>query len=411
MVAFTATQIPGIAGRKYPKELSGKLYPEGIPIYPEEELAELIKKYKVDEVVFAYSDVSHEYVMHKASLALSNGADFVLLGPKSTMLKSSKPVISVTAVRTGSGKSQTTRRVAKILKDKGKKVAIIRHPMPYGVLRNQICERFASYDDLEKNKVTIEEREEYEPHIRNGFIVFAGVDYEKILRQAEKEADVIVFDGGNNDFSFIKSDLYIVIADPLRPGHELSYHPGETNLRLADVVIINKVDSAKKEDVQTVIENTKSVNPNAKIILANSPVTVDKPEIIRNKSVIVVEDGPTLTHGGMPFGAGTVIAKKLNCKIIDARKHAVGSIKEIYKKFPHLKNELPAMGYSKKQIKELEITINDAQCDAVIDATPVDISKILEINKPIADVSYELEEIGKPKLPELVSRVSRSKQD
>lgn len=404
VIAFTATQIPGISGRIYPKELSGSLHPNGVPIYPEEKLPELIKKFKVDQVVFAYSDVSHEYVMHKASIALANGADFVLLGPNSTMLKSSKPVISVTAVRTGSGKSQVTRKIAKILKSRGKRVVVIRHPMPYGDLKKQIVQRFATYEDLDWYNATIEEREEYEPHIDNGIVVYAGVDYEKILRRAEKEADVIIWDGGNNDFSFLKSNLYIVVVDPHRAGHELTYHPGETNLRMADVVIVNKIDSAKESDIQQVIQNTKLVNPKAKIILAKSTVTVDKPELIKGKSVLVVEDGPTLTHGGMPYGAGTVAARRYNCKIVDARKHAVGSIKEIYKKYTHLTKELPAMGYSKKQIRELEKTINSTKCDAVIDATPVTLPKLMKINKPVVQVNYELEEVGKLNLEKMLGR-------
>lgn len=394
VIAFTATQIPGISGRKYPRELAGKLYPKGIPIYSEEKLSWLIKKFKVDEVVFAYSDVTHEYVMHKASIALANGADFVLLGPDSTMLHSSKPVISVCAVRTGSGKSQVSRKIAKILKSKGKRVVVIRHPMPYGDLKKQAVQRFATYKDLDKNKCTIEEREEYEPHINSGIVVYAGVDYEKILRRAEKEADAIIWDGGNNDFSFIESDLYIVVADPHRAGHELLYHPGETNLRMADVVIINKIDSAEKEDIKKVIINTKSVNPKAEIILAKSVVTVDYPSLIKGKSVLVVEDGPTLTHGGMPYGAGTVAAKKYGCRIVDARKYAVGSIKDLYKKYAHLKKELPAMGYSTKQAEELAKTINAAKCDAVIDATPVTLPKIIKINKPVVQVDYELQEVG-----------------
>lgn len=402
VVAFTATQIPGISGRMYPKELAGNLYPNGIPVYPEEKLSKLIKKYKVDIVALSYSDLSHNEVMHKASIALANGADFVLLGPNSTMLKSSKPVISVTAVRTGSGKSQVTRKIALILKKKGKKVAILRHPMPYGDLRKQICQRFATYEDLDKHNASIEEREEYEPHINNGFVVYAGVDYEKILRQAEKEASVILWDGGNNDLSFIKSDLYIVVVDPHRAGHELTYHPGEANLRMADVVIVNKIDSAKKSDIRQVIKNTKSVNPKAKIILGKSVVTVDKPELIKNKKVLLVEDGPTLTHGGMPYGAGTIAARKYNCQVIDAREYAVGSIKEVYKKYPHLSKELPAMGYSKKQIKELERTINSAKCDAVIDASPVTLPKIMKINKPVVQVNYELQEVGKLNLEKVL---------
>ncbi len=404
VIAFTATQIPGIEKRVYPKELAGRLYPKGIPIYPEERLPELIKKFKIDQVVFAYSDVTHEYVMHKASIALSNGADFVLLGPDSTMLKSSKPVISVTAVRTGSGKSQVTRKIAKILKSRGKKVVIIRHPMPYGDLRKQICQRFASYRDLDKYNTTIEEREEYEPHIANGVIVYAGVDYEKILRETEKEADVIIWDGGNNDFSFIKSNLYIVVVDPHRAGHELKYHPGETNLRMADVVIVNKIDSARRPSIRQVIKNIKSSNSKTKIILAKSVVTVDKPELITRKQVLVVEDGPTLTHGGMPYGAGTVAARKYKCKIVDARRYAIGFIKDIYKKYTHLTKELPAMGYSKKQVKELEKTINRAKCDAVIDATPVTLPRIMKINKPVVQVNYELQEVGKPNLQDILKK-------
>ena len=404
VVAFTATQIPGIAGKIYPKELAGVLYPNGIHIYPEEKLPELIKKFNVDQVVFSYSDVSHEYVMHKASIALSNGSDFILLGPNSTMLKSSKPVISVTAVRTGSGKSQVTRKIAKILKAKGKRVVVIRHPMPYGDLKKQTVQRFATYNDLDWYNATIEEREEYEPHIQNGIVVYAGVDYEKILRRAEKEADIILWDGGNNDLSFIKSDLYIVVVDPHRAGHELTYHPGETNLRMANVVIVNKIDSAKENDIQKVIQNAESVNPKAKIILAKSTVTVDKPELIKGKNVLVGEDGPTLTHGGMPYGAGTVASQKYNCKIIDARKYAVGSIKEVYKKYSHLTKELPAMGYNKQQVKELEKTINSAECDAVIDATPVTLPKLMKINKPVVQVNYELQEVGKLNLEKVLIR-------
>ncbi len=404
VVAFTAAQIPDIAGRKYPKELAGRLYPKGIPIYAEEELPELIKKLGANQVVFAYSDVSHEYVMHKASAVMANGADFILLGPDSTMLKSSKPVISVCAVRTGAGKSQVSRKIAKMLINRGKKVAVIRHPMPYGNLKDQAVQRFANYEDLKKHSVTIEEREEYEPHIDNGIVVYAGVDYEKILRQAEKEADIIIWDGGNNDFSFIRSDLYVVVADPHRAGHELAYHPGETNLRMADVMIVNKVDSAKKQDIKTVTGNIRFANPKAKIILAKSVVSVDKPELIRGRRVLVVEDGPTLTHGGMPYGAGTVAAGRYSCKLVDARKHAVGSVKGVYKKYPHLKNELPAMGYSEKQVKELEATINAAKCDAVIDATPVNLSKLIKISKPIANVTYELGDEAAAELMKLLPK-------
>jgi predicted GTPase len=374
-------------------ELAGALYPDGIPIYAEAELSGLIKKLGVNQVVFAYSDVTHEYVMHKASLVLANGADFILLGPGS-MLKSTKPVISVTAVRTGAGKSQVTRKITKLLKKRGKKVFVIRHPMPYGNLADEVCQRFATFEDLDNNKATIEEREEYEPHIENGIIVYTGVDYEVILRAAEKEAEVIIWDGGNNDFSFYQSKLYIVVADPLRAGQELHYHPGETNLRMADVVIVNKVDSAKQADIELVVNNIKATNPAARIIMAESPVTVDKPELIEGKSVLVVENGPTLTHGGMTYGAGTITANKYHARIIDAREYAVGSLKKIYQDFPHLRKELPAMGYSEKQVKELEETINAAKCDAVIDASPVKLSRIIKINKPVVQVSYELQEIG-----------------
>lgn len=405
VVAFTATQIPGITERRYPVELAGALYPNGIPIFAESELPGLIKKLAVNQVVFAYSDVSHEYVMHKASLVLSCGADFVLLGPGSTMLKSTKPVISVTAVRTGAGKSQVTRKITKILKRRGKKVVVIRHPMPYANLAEEICQRFATFEDLDRNKTTIEEREEYEPHIENGVVVYAGVDYEVILRAAEKEADVIVWDGGNNDFSFYKSNLYIVVADPLRAGQELHYHPGETNLRMADVVIVNKVDSAEKSAVAQVVENIKATNPAARIILAESPVTVDRPELIEGKSVLVVEDGPTLTHGGMPYGAGTIAANKHHARIIDAREYAVGSLKKVYQDFPHLQKELPAMGYSEKQVKELEETINAAKCDAVIDATPVTLPRLFKINKPVVQVSYELQEVGDLDLEKVLTGV------
>lgn len=404
VVAFTAAQIPGIENRVFPKELAGKYYDSDIPIYSEEKLSEIIRRFKVDQVVFSYSDVSHEYVMHKASEVLANGADFVLLGPNSTMLSSSKPVISVTAVRTGAGKSQVTRKIARILKESGKRVVVIRHPMPYGDLKKQVVQRFATFGDLDWYNATLEEREEYEPHIRNGIIVYAGVDYEKILRRAEMEADVIVWDGGNNDVSFIRSDLYIVVVDPHRAGHELVYHPGEANLRMADVVIVNKIDSAEKSDVLRVIENTKSVNPKAKIILANSVVAVGEPKLITGKRVLVIEDGPTLTHGGMPYGAGTVAARKYGCKIINAQKSAVGSIKEVYKKFKHLTNELPAMGYSKWQVNELEKTINSAKCEAVVDATPANLTKIMKINKPVVQVDYELEETGKLSLEKVLRK-------
>ena len=395
VVAFTATQIPGIEGRNYPVELAGSKYSNGIPIYPEEELPKLIRQHDVDQVVFAYSDVSHEYVMHKASIALASGADFRLMGPKTTMLKAEVPVVSVCAVRTGSGKSQTSRQAAKILKSKGLRVAAIRHPMPYGDLRKQVWERFASYEDLDRYECTIEEREEYEPHIDNGIIVYAGVDYEKILREAEKEADVIVWDGGNNDMPFYKPDLSIVVADPHRAGHELAYHPGETNLRMANVVIINKVDTADPQKVVQVKENIKLVNPNATVLEAASPITGDNPDAIKGKRVLVIEDGPTLTHGGMPYGAGTVFAKKFGAgEIVDPKPYAVGSIKEAYKKYTHLGPLLPALGYGEKQVAELKETIDHTPCDVVVIGTPIDLRRVMTINKPTVRVKYELKVLG-----------------
>lgn len=395
VVAFTATQIPGIEGRSYPTELAGPKYPKGIPIYPEENLPKLIKEHDVDEVVFAYSDVSHEYIMHKASIALANGTDFRLMGPKTTMLKAKVPVVSVCAVRTGSGKSQTSRQVAKILKGKGLSVAAIRHPMPYGDLRKQIWERFASYEDLDKYECTIEEREEYEPHIDNGIIVYAGVDYGKILKEAEKEADVIVWDGGNNDWSFYKPDLNIVVADPHRAGNELTYHPGETNLRMADVIIINKVDTADPEKVKQVKENIKMVNANATVLEAASPITADKPEAIKGKRVLVIEDGPTITHGNMPYGAGMIFAKKFGAAtIVDPRPYAVGSIKEAFKKYPHLGAILPALGYSEKQVAELKETIDHTPCDVVVIGTPIDLRRVVTIKQPTVRVNYELKVLG-----------------
>lgn len=403
VVAFTATQIPGIEGRKYPTELAGPNYPNGISIYPEEDLAKLIKQYNVDRVVFAYSDVSHEYVMHKASHVLANGADFWLMGPKTTMLKSKVPVVSVCAVRTGSGKSQTSRQVAKILKSKGLRVAAIRHPMPYGDLREQIWERFASYEDLDKYNCTIEEREEYEPHIDNGIIVYAGVDYQKILTEAEKEADVIVWDGGNNDWSFYVPDLNIIVADPHRAGHELLYYPGETNLRMADVIIINKIDTADPEKVKQVEENIKMVNPKATVLRAESPISADGPEAVRGKRVLVIEDGPTITHGGMPYGAGTVFAKKFGAReLVDPRPYAVGSIKEAYKKYPHLGAVLPALGYGGKQVAELKKTIDDTPCDIVVIGTPIDLRRIISIKQPTVRVKYDLKVLGPISLEQIL---------
>ena len=395
VIGFTATQIPNIEGRKYPKELAGELYPDGIPIFPENELTSLIKDKNVEFVVFSYSDVSHTYVMHKASEVLAAGAHYLLLGSKDTMLKSKKPIIAICAVRTGSGKSQTTRRVTDILAAHGKKVVVIRHPMPYGDLKEQIVQRFSKYEDLEKHKCTIEEREEYEPHIEKGIVVYAGVDYEKILREAENEADIILWDGGNNDIPFYKPDLHIVVLDPLRAGHELLYHPGETNLRMCDVAIINKIDSAKKADVEKVRKNIKDVNPDATIIEANSPVSVDKPDLIKDKKVLVIEDGPTLTHGGMSYGAGFVAAERAGVQaVVDPRPFAVRTIKETFNKYPQTGKILPAMGYGEEQIKDLEETINSSPVDAVIIATPIDLSKLIKINKPSVRVKYKLEERG-----------------
>ncbi|MFQ5758755.1 MAG: cyclic 2,3-diphosphoglycerate synthase [Candidatus Bathyarchaeia archaeon] len=403
VVAFTATQIPGIEKREYPPELAGSNYPQGIPIYSEEELPRLIREYDVDEVVFAYSDVSHEHVMHRASMALACGADFRLMGPSTTMLKAKVPVVSVCAVRTGSGKSQTSRRVCKILKKLGFNVVVVRHPMPYGDLRKQICQRFASLEDLDKYECTIEEREEYEPHINNGIVVYAGVDYEKILKEAEKEADIIVWDGGNNDIPFYTPDLHIVVADPHRPGHELAYHPGETNIRMADVVIINKVNTADAENVEAVRRNIKTVNPDAIIVKAASPITVDDSKLVKGKKVLVIEDGPTLTHGNMAYGAGTIAAKRLKAsEILDPHPYAVGSIKAAFKEYERLGALLPAMGYGREQIRELEETINAAPCDVVVIGTPVDLRRVLNMNKPAVRVTYELQELSKPDLEDIL---------
>ena len=403
VVAFTATQIPDIEGRTYPAQLAGKLYPKGIPIYAETDLLKLIKDLKVDQVVFAYSDVTHEYVMHKASLVLAAGADFRLMGEKATQIKSSKPVVSVCAVRTGSGKSQTTRRVSLILRGMGYKVAAIRHPMPYGNLICQEVQRFADYDDLDEYECTIEEREEYEPHIDNGVIVYAGVDYEKILRQAEKEVDIILWDGGNNDFPFYVSDLQIVVADPHRPGHEVSYHPGETNARSADVFVINKVDTADAENVIKVRENLRLLNPKATVIEAASPLFVDDPDAIRGKRVLVIEDGPTLTHGEMAYGAGYVAARRFGAaEIVDPRPFAVNSIAATYQKYPKTGPILPAMGYGEAQTRDLEATINASDVDMVIVGTPIDLTRIIKINKPAQRVRYELQEIGQPTLEDIL---------
>ena len=403
VAAFTATQIPNIEGRKYPPELAGPNYPEGIPIYPEAELTQLIGDLGIEQVVFAYSDVPHEYVMHKASQVLAAGADFQLMGHSKTQLKSNKPVVAVCAVRTGSGKSQTTRRVSILLRDMGFKVAAIRHPMPYGNLVAQAVQRFAAYEDLDKHDCTIEEREEYEPHIDNGVLVYAGVDYERILRQAEEEVDIILWDGGNNDLPFYTPDLHIVVADPHRPGHELTYHPGETNARSADVFVINKVDTAAAEDVMAVRKNLHQLNPSAVIIEAASPLFVDDPSAIRNKRVLVVEDGPTLTHGEMAYGAGWVAARRFGAaEIVDPRPYAVGSILETYRKYPTTGEILPAMGYGDGMMRELEQTINNAEVDMVVIGTPINLAGLLKINKPSQRVRYELQEIGQPTLAEIL---------
>ncbi len=401
--AFTATQIPDIADRKYPAVLAGKLYPEGIPIYPEENLTSLIKEHEVDEVFFSYSDVSHEYIMHKASEVLAAGASFALLGPKETMIKSRRPLISVCAVRTGSGKSQTTRKIGFLLKEKGKKVVVIRHPMPYGDLAQQRVQRFASYQDMTEQECTIEEMEEYEPHIKNNIVVYAGIDYAAILDQAEKEADIILWDGGNNDFPFYEADLEIVVADPHRPGHELLYHPGETNFRRADVIIINKMDSAERQNVERVVENIKRFNPEAAIIRANSSIFIQDGQDISGKKVLVIEDGPTLTHGEMSYGAGVIAATKYGAsQIVDPRPFAVGSIKKTFEKYTHLNRVLPALGYDQEQIAELAQTIDKADCDLVVGATPIDLSRLIQTNKRILRVTYELEEIGSPNLEEVL---------
>ncbi|MDY6873807.1 MAG: cyclic 2,3-diphosphoglycerate synthase [Chloroflexota bacterium] len=405
VVAFTATQIPNIEGRKYPAALAGGLYPAGIPIYPETELERLIKEENVDQVLFAYSDVPDEYVMHKAALVNAAGADFRLMGTENTQIKSTKPVVAVCAVRTGSGKSQTTRRVSLILRDMGYKVAAIRHPMPYGDLVKQKVQRFADYSDLDKHECTIEEREEYEPHLDNGVIVYAGVDYEAILREAEKEVDIILWDGGNNDFPFYVSDLLIVVADPHRPGHEMRYYPGETNVRMADVFVINKVDTANPEDVITVRNNLYSLNPDAQVIEGASPLFVDDPDAIRGKRVLVVEDGPTLTHGEMAYGAGFVAARRFGAgEIVDPRPYAVDSIQATYEKYPDTGTILPAMGYGADMMHDLEETINQADVDLVVSGTPIDLTRIIKINKPLQRVRYELQEIGEPTLKSILSK-------
>ncbi len=405
VVAFTATQIPGIAGRRYPAALAGPAYPDGIEIVPEEELERVVRERGVDEVVFAYSDVSHEQVMHAASRALAAGADFSLLGPKRTMLGSSRPVVAVCAVRTGCGKSQTSRAVASLLEAQGLRVVVIRHPMPYGDLAAQAVQRFETYADLDRHETTIEEREEYEPHLDAGRIVYAGVDYERILRAAEAEADVVLWDGGNNDLPFYRPDLHIVVADPLRPGHELKYHPGEANLRSADVVVINKIDSAEPDALETVRRSIAAVNPTAKVVEARSTVSIDGADIT-GRSVAVVEDGPTLTHGGMTFGAGVVAARRFSAgAIVDPRPFAVGSLAQTLAKYPNLESILPAMGYGDVQVHELESTLNAMPADLVLAATPIDLPRVLHSEKPVVRVRYELDQVSGPALADLLAPI------
>ncbi len=403
VVAFTATQIPNIEGRRYPKQLTGSLYPNGIPIYPEEKLAELVKKEKIDSVVFAYSDVSHETVMEKGSIAMAAGANFWLLGPDDTCVKANVPVIAVCAVRTGSGKSQTSRKIVSLLKELGKKVVAIRHPMPYGDLTQQISQRFATYDDLEKHKCTIEEREEYEPYIDRGLVVYSGIDYEKIVGEAQKEAEIIVWDGGNNDLPFIQPDLLITVVDPLRAGHERRYYPGEINFLDADVIVINKYRQASHEQLQTIMENIKNLNPTAQVVKGHSLITVEDQESIKGKSVLVIEDGPTLTHGEMSFGAGCVAAQLYGAaELVDPRPYAVGSIKESFYKFPQMGNLVPALGYYPEQLSDLQKTINATPCDLVLVASPIDLRRIIKINKKALRVGYELVEQGNPTLQEIL---------
>jgi predicted GTPase len=406
VVAFTATQIPGIADRVYPPALAGPRYPEGIPIRPEEELTHLIRAHDVDEATLAYSDLKHETVMHKASIALAAGADFRLMGPDATYLHSAKPVVAVCATRTGCGKSQTSRKVGQALLDAGLKVALVRHPMPYGDLEAMRVQRFATLEDIDASHPTVEEREEYEEPVRMGMVMYAGVDYEAILRQAEQEADVVIWDGGNNDFPFYAPDLLIVVADPVRPGHELLYHPGETNIRMADVVVINKVDSAEAHNVEQIVENVEAVNPMATLVFAKSPPRLDDGPDLLGKLVLVVDDGPTLTHGEMPFGAGLVAARNAGAaRIIEPRQYAVGTLKEVFAQWPQLTNVLPAMGYSDEQLHELEQTINAADCDVVVTGTPIDLSRLITSRHPIRHVRYELEEVGTPTIPEVLEPI------
>jgi predicted GTPase len=404
VIAFTAAQIPNIEGRTYPPELAGELYPEGVPIYPESDMAELIRKHRIDLVAFSYSDVTYQHVMHKAAIAMAGGADFILLGATYTMLKSQKPVIAVCAVRTGAGKSQTTRKIAGLLKEKlGKRVVVVRHPMPYGDLRKQTVQRLSSYEDFEANNCTIEEREEYEPLIERGITVYAGIDYGLILQRAEAEADVIIWDGGNNDTPFYFPDLHIVVFDPHRAGHELLYYPGETNMLMADVAVINKVDTAPKDKVEEVAGNIARSNPAATLVLAESPITAEAPERIRGRRVLVIEDGPSITHGGMPFGAATIAARSFGAaEIVSVREFAVGSLRETFERYPHIGNQLPSMGYSQQQIRDLEETINRTDCDLVVFATPADLRCMLQINKPAIRVRYEYKDHGPPFLEDIV---------
>jgi predicted GTPase len=403
VVAFTAAQIPGIADRTYPPSLAGAFYPQGIPILPEEDLPAIVREHRVDEVVLAYSDLPHEEVMHKASLVLATGADFRLVGPRATMLPSSKPVVAVCAVRTGAGKSQTSRRVGRLLLDAGLRVALVRHPMPYGDLEAMRVQRFARLADIDASNPTIEEREEYEEPVRQGMVMYAGVDYRAILDQAQAEADVVVWDGGNNDFPFFVPDLLITVADPLRPGHELRYHPGETNLRMADVVVVNKIDSAEPEAVDTVVANVARVNPDATVVKANSPVVLGPGPSLTGARVLVVEDGPTLTHGGMPFGAGTVAARQAGAtEVVDPRPYAVGSIAEVFRAYPTIGRVLPAMGYGHRQVEELRATIDAADCEVVVAGTPIDFGRVVHTRHPVRQARYELREIGSPTLDEVL---------
>ena len=403
VVAFTAAQIPGIAGRTYPASLAGPHYPSGIPIRPEEELVDIVERESVDEVVLAYSDLSHEAVMHKASTALAAGADFRLLGPKATMLRSTKPVVAVCAVRTGCGKSQTSRRIGQILLDHGLAVALVRHPMPYGDLEAMRVQRFASLADIDASHPTVEEREEYEAPVLMGMVMYAGVDYGEILERAQAEADVVVWDGGNNDFPFFAPDLHITVVDPLRPGHELTYHPGETNTRMADVVVVNKLDSADLDAVSRVVANVLTVNPRATIVKANSPVVLEPGPSLVGARVLVVDDGPTITHGGMPFGAGTVAARHAGAgTFVDPRPYAVGSIRETFEQYPAIGAVLPAMGYSDEQLRELEATIDAVDCDVVVTGTPIDLGRLVKVRHPIRHATYELRETGEPTLAQVL---------